>query len=188
MMARGGKGVSRTVGGLFGKLGAPFFRRSRSARAAAVATGVRVREGLTGPLARNSLTNLRTSSPARLDDFRPGSAFAGVYDPGSRRFLAYPSGESKLRSGQMPENMVPRYGGHGDVSDIFSLFTTAGMDDIVGFTAILRSDGSIGMHWVSRSVNGLNRSFEGIEVPQSLRGPIMDLIQQTTYRQVWPNR
>ncbi|WP_188189688.1 hypothetical protein [Nonomuraea sp. SYSU D8015] len=153
-----------------------------------MADDVPVRYDLTGQQARNSLTNLRTDSPARLDDFRPGAGFSGVYDHGSRRFLAYPSGDSRLRSGAAPENAVPRYGGHYDVNEIFTRVTGTRPEGNVGFTAILREDGSIGMHWVSRSVNGANPSFEGVEVPHHLRGPIMDLIRQTTNRQVWPTR
>ncbi len=194
MAARGGRGASRAVGGLFGRLGARFFRRSGSAQAAAtpgpaaVANDIPIRYDLTGPQARNSLTNLITDSPTRLDDFRPGSGFSGVYDHGSRRFLAYPSGDSTLRSGAVPENAVPRYGGHYDVNSIFTRITGTAPDRSVGFTAILREDGSIGMHWVSRSVNGANPSFQGVEVPEHLRGPIMELIRQTTNRQVWPTR
>ncbi|MGN9842034.1 hypothetical protein ACTMTI_28295 [Nonomuraea sp. H19] len=135
-----------------------------------------------------------------LDDWRPGSAFSGVYHPQTGALLAHPSiGSFRFGRDEIPKNTVQRRQGHVYVENRFNDVTgrpklDLGIEadrppptDLVGFTAILRDDGSIGMSWLSRSVSGRNESFPGVETPEHLRGPIMDQIRKATNRRVLPH-
>ena len=98
--------------------------------------------------------------------------------------MAYPSGGTRLLTGAQPVNLVPRTGGHSAVNAQFSQLTGAHPTSNVGFTMFIERDGSISVHWLSRSVNGPNPSFPGVLVPQSYRPQIMQTIQQATGRPV----
>lgn len=131
-------------------------------------------------LGRNfSSKNLNT-----LDEFGSGAAFSGVYNPQSGKFLAYASGETRLATGGVPGNLVPRRGGHAAVNRQFSEILGVSRGDNVGFTMFLDDAGDISVDWLSRSVNGMNRSFDGVVVPQSMRQSILDSISTSTGRGV----
>ncbi|WP_147287214.1 hypothetical protein [Nocardia otitidiscaviarum] len=133
----------------------------------------------------NSLTNLAMFSADRLRAFGPGSGFSGVYHPGTRKMLAYPSGDTtRLDIPGEPTNLVSRYGGHVDVEDKLLQAINRDYGESVGFSAVLREDGSLGCRWTSRSVNGENRSFDGPFVPEDLRPEIMRTLHEITGRKV----
>jgi hypothetical protein len=132
----------------------------------------------------NSFSNLgegfSQDNAAALQEFGPGSAFSGIYSPETGRFLAYPSEGTLLADGTVPENLVPRRGGHMLVNAAFS--DLVGMDPTsnVGFTLFREQDGTISIEWLSRSVNGRNPSFDGVVVPESLRPQIIEAIKTAT--------
>jgi hypothetical protein len=132
--------------------------------------------------ARNALSNFKADSAVTVKDFGEGAGFSGVYNHESGKFLAYPSGQTVLRSGEAPANLVDRYGGHHDVNQVLS--RTLGVENRanVGFVAVMKGDGSFGFRWTSRSVNGANPSFTGVQVPEHMRAPIMDAFTRATGR------
>jgi hypothetical protein len=132
--------------------------------------------------AKNALSNLNTNSAAILREFGGGAGFSGVYNHESGKFLAYPSGNTVLRSGEYPANLVSRYGGHHTANDVLSRTLDVDSRANVGFVAVMKSDGSFGFRWTSRSVNGRNPSFDGVQVPEHLRAPIMDAFTRATGR------
>jgi hypothetical protein len=132
--------------------------------------------------ARNALSNLKADSAVTARDFGEGSGFSGVYNHDSGKFIAYPSGVTTLRSGEVPVNRVGRYGGHYEVNEALSRTLDVNPDTNVGFVAVMKDDGSFGFRWTSRSVNGYNPSFEGVQVPEHMRGPIMDAFTRATGR------
>ncbi|MEV0292599.1 hypothetical protein [Nocardia sp. NPDC050710] len=133
----------------------------------------------------NALTNLAMSSADRLRAFGPGSGFSGVYHPGTGKMLAYPSGDTRtLDFPGEPANLVSRYGGHVDVEDKLLRAINRSRGESVGFSAVLREDGSLGCRWTSRSVNLENHDFDGPYVPEHLRPEIMRVMQEITARRV----
>jgi RHS repeat-associated protein len=132
----------------------------------------------------NALTNLGEGISAKnaetLGQFPPGSAFSGVANPESGQFLAYPSGGTRLLSGEDPTNLVPRNGGHAMVNSQFSQLTGTAPTTNVGYTIFVNQDGSISFGWRSGSVNGPNPSFPGDTVPEQMRPQIIGPIQQAT--------
>lgn len=132
--------------------------------------------------ARNALSNLKGDSAVTVRDFGEGSGFSGIYHHDSGKFLAYPSGDTVLRSGEIPANRVERYGGHYDVNEVLSRTLNVDPTTNVGFAAVMKEDGSFGFRWTSRSVNGFNPSFEGVQVPEHMRGPILDAFTRATGR------
>jgi hypothetical protein len=140
------------------------------------------RHGLPPAHAADALSNLKTDSAVTVGRFGEGAGFSGVYNHESGKFLAFPSGDTLLRSGEVPVNRVERYGGHSDVNHVLSETLDVDRDSNVGFVAVMKGDGSFGFRWTSRSVNQYNPSFEGIQVPEHMRGPIMDAFARTTGR------
>ncbi|MCH7725022.1 MAG: hypothetical protein IH991_00875 [Planctomycetes bacterium] len=136
----------------------------------------------------NALSGLGSNPLGRnintLDEFGSGSAFSGVFDPSSSKFLAYPSGSTRLASGGAPINVVPRRGGHGLVNNVLSDLTGATRTNNVGFTMFLDDAGDISVDFLSRSVNGRNPAFRGNVVPESMQPQILDAIRSTTGRNV----
>lgn len=118
------------------------------------------------------LTNLGRGSArghAFFDDFNPGQGFSGVYDEATGSILAFPSG---------PGGVVPRRGGHAVVNQRLTEAVGAPGGQRAGFTAILQTDGSLQVQWLSRSVNPSGY------VPDSLRPAIIDALSQTSGRTV----
>jgi YD repeat-containing protein len=136
----------------------------------------------------NSISNLgggfAEGNAAALNEFPPGSAFSGVYNPESGRFLAYPSGRTLLADGSIPPNLVPRGGGHAIVNDVFSDLVGADPTSNLGFTLQRQEDGSFAISWLSRSVNGPNPSFVGPIVPEAMRPQVISAIENATGRTV----
>lgn len=118
------------------------------------------------------LTNLGRGSargPAFFDDFSAGQGFSGVYDKATGSILAFPSG---------PGGGVPRRGGHAVVNQRLTEAVGAPGGQRAGFTAILQTDGSLQVQWLSRSVNPSGY------VSDSLRPAIIDALSQTSGRTV----
>ena len=136
----------------------------------------------------NSFTNLgegiSVKNAETLKNFGPDSAFSGVYNPHTKQFLAYPSGDTKLTSGAVPENLVGRRGGHAAVNAPFSQLTGVDPKSNVGFTMFVEKDGSLSVDWLSRSVNGPNPAFPGSVVPEAMRSDVMRTIESATGRTV----
>jgi hypothetical protein len=143
-------------------------------------------------LARSELSNAFSNlgggfaegNAAALNEFPSGSAFSGVYNPETGRFLAYPSEGTLLADGGVPANIVPRRGGHSIVNDVFSDLIGADPTSNVGFTLFREPDGTFSVEWLSRSVNGPNPSFVGNVVPESLRPQVISSIETATGRTV----
>jgi hypothetical protein len=132
--------------------------------------------------AENALTNLTDDGAAALGEFGPGSGFSGAYNHETGTFLAYPSGETRLLSGGVPANRVSRYGGHATANRVLAETTGVLPTDNFGFVAVMKEDGTFGFRWNSLSVNGDNPSFRGTQVPEHMRGPIMDAFTRSTGR------
>jgi hypothetical protein len=181
-------GGGRLEAGIFRTVVRRFLRRpavaAHTVEEPALTNTAHVAEhGLLAPAdAKNALSNLKGDSAVTVRDFGQGSGFSGVYNHDTGKFLAYPSGDTVLRSGDTPANRVERYGGHYDVNQVLSRTLDVDPSTNVGFAAVMKDDGSFGFRWTSRSVNGLNPSFEGVQVPEHMRGPIMDAFTRATGR------
>jgi hypothetical protein len=136
----------------------------------------------------HSLNNLGESAisgtASTIARFPTGSAFSGVYNPQTGRFLAYPSGETRLTSGEIPDNLVLRRGGHLNVNGRLGQMTGVDSRHNLGFTVFLEQDGSLSVDWLSRGVNGPNPSFPGNHVPQSRQADVIEALQRATGRRV----
>ena len=124
----------------------------------------------------NAITTLGSAGAATLEEVGSESAFSGVYNPESGELLAYPSGNTRLLSGEVPSNLVPRRGGHAVVNAEFSRLTGVAPTANVGFTVFVEEDASLSVDWLSRSVNGPNPSFSGVTVPESMRPDIIEIL------------
>lgn len=70
-------------------------------------------------------------------------------------FIARPSGETTLLDGTIPDNLVPRNGGHLHVNrDLDMLLGVS--DNRLGFTIISQADGTLGVTWRSEGINMRN--------------------------------
>jgi hypothetical protein len=133
----------------------------------------------------NALSNFKSGdNEATLGRFGEGARFAGVYNPANDRFLAYPSGDTLLLDGGVPANRVPRNLGHLRVNNVLSKTLNVDPTRNLGFTATLKGGGSFGMKWLSRSVNELNPTFEGNQVPYLPIDRITTIFAQATGRAV----
>jgi len=129
-------------------------------------------------LGRNPLgRNLNT-----LNEFGPGAGFSGVYDVASGKFLAYPSGATRLANGEIPLNVVDQLGGHADVNRVLSQLLGNSSTNRLGFSMTLDNFGNFRMGWNSTQVNVPNPSFPGRTVPETLRQQIIDAIVGQTGR------
>jgi hypothetical protein len=122
----------------------------------------------------NSLTNLGkdfgSHNSSVLDDFTPISnptksnqtVFSGVYDPKTNTFITKPSGSTKMKNGQIPQDLTPARGGHGRVRDLFKL-TNPEIDtsQLVGFTIYYREQGKLDVAFFSRGIN--TRNFKDLD-------------------------
>ena len=135
-------------------------------------TAVRVSETTGG------LTNLgseaQTTNRLLLEGFEAGQGFSGVYDEASGRLLAVPS----TRAAELPPNWVSARGGHAVVSRRLDQVIGQAAGRRAGFTAFLEADGSLGVEWLSRSVNGAANPF----VPEALRPSILEALSEATGR------
>jgi hypothetical protein len=107
-----------------------------------------------------------------------------VYSPMTRQFMAFPSGDTRLLNGLAPEKLVPRRAGHANVNREFSQVTRTAPTGNVGLTMFLEEDGGFSVEWRSASVNGLNPSFLGDLVPESLRPQIIEDVSNAINRPV----
>ena len=110
-------------------------------------------------------------------NFQEGSGFSGVFDPETGHFIIRPSGDTLLKDGTVPTDLVSQYGGHGTVN---SQLAEQGIDTsgTVGFTVFYDSPGQLSVAWNSGSVNGVN--FNSYEAPVEYRQAIMDSLERST--------
>jgi len=134
----------------------------------------------------NALSGLGSNPLTRnlnhLDEFGSGAGFSGVFDPATGKFLAYPSGTTRLANGNAPLNLVSQYGGHGDVNRVLSELLGSTTNNRLGFSMVLDDAGDFAVRFNSRSVNSLNPNFPGRTVPENLRQQILDAIKAATGR------
>jgi len=131
-------------------------------------------------LGRNPLgRNLNT-----LDEFGSGAGFSGVYDVASGKFLAYPSGATRLSSGGTPLNLVEQFGGHADVNRALSGLLGNSSNNRLGFSMVLDDVGNFSVGWNSRTINAVNPGFPGHSVPEVMRQQVREAIMQSTGRGV----
>ncbi len=131
----------------------------------------------------HSLSNLGDDVLARnttslLDDFAPGAGFSGVYDPTTGMFLIQPSGNTVLKTGAIPENLVAQRGGHAIVNARFAELAGVDASQTVGFTVFYDAAGELSVAWNSGSVNGLN--YGSYAAPTRFRQLILDAIKEAT--------
>lgn len=139
------------------------------------------------PHLNEALSNLpggSRRSRETLNEFGVGAAFSGVFNPESERFLAYPSSLTPRVDGKWPSRYIPRNGGHDKVNMAFCRLMGNILLRNVAFTIKIRPDGSLACSWLSRSVNGMNRTFRGDKVPRSMREGIMKVLSKATGREV----
>lgn len=104
---------------------------------------------------------------------RAGRGFSGVFDPDSGSVVMRPSSYAD----PIPAGHVSARGGHATLS-----FGMGNNPNNLGFTAFLQRDGSLGVRWLSRSVNGPNPNFPGAEVPAAMQGSVLQAITAATGR------
>ena len=128
------------------------------------------------PLSRNLNT---------LDEFGEGAGFSGVYDVEPGKFLAYPSGNTRLLNGNEPLNLVARRRGHLPVNEVLSDLLGRTSDNRLGFFMKLDKDGAFAVKYYSGSINGPNPTFRGRFVPEGQHQQILDAITQDTKRRAY---
>lgn len=176
-------GTAREKGQIFAQLVVAWFTRKLPGKSrAGGATGAIVNE-TTGALSNLGRRGFSRTA-ATLSDFGEGAAFSGVFNPATGRFLATPSGTTRLASGATPQNLVPRRGGHHLVEGELNTLTGASRGQNVGFTVHIQPGGGLGVEFFSRSVNGANAAFAGFVAPASIQSLIMDALRTATGRSV----
>ena len=106
-------------------------------------------------------------------NFKEGSGFSGVFDPKTSHFLTRPSGNTLLKDGTVPVDLVPQRGGHGIVN---RQLAEQGIDPsgTVGFTVFYDNPGQLSVAWNSGSVN--SRNWGNYAAPIEFRQSIMDAL------------
>jgi hypothetical protein len=141
-----------------------------------------------------SLTNLGSNpfvhNVTNLDSYPAKSAFSGVYDVKTGKWLAYPSGHTYLRGGAIPNNRVTQYQGHKVVnSALTDLLKTGSWTFLgrnrLGFVMIIDKAGKLKFRWNSQSINMFNYRFLGRTVPKNRRQPVHDSVKKATGRETY---
>jgi hypothetical protein len=120
-----------------------------------------------------------------LDEFGFEAGFSGVFDVESGKWLAYPSGETRLLNGNTPLNRVDQFGGHRPVNEALSGLLGNTSNNRLGFSMTLDEAGNFRMGWNSGVVNGPNPNFPGRTVPEHMRQQVLDAITQSTGRKAY---
>ena len=145
----------------------------------------------------NSISNLGDDFASRnssvLSDFSPTpnptrsnhTIFSGVYDPKTKTFITKPSGNTKLKDGNVPEDLVPPRGGHARVQRVFS---QANRDidgsKTIGYTIYYKKQGELDIAFFSRGINFRNyRSLRGA-APENLQQEFVKILEETTGHKV----
>jgi hypothetical protein len=119
-----------------------------------------------------ALTNLGGDVSATnrlvLDEFRAGQGFSGVFDEATGSWIAAPS----TRAAEIPQHWVSARGGHAVVSGRLNQVIGPAAGRRAGFTVFLEEDGSLGVEWLSRSVNGRANPL----VPEDMRPSILEAL------------
>jgi hypothetical protein len=138
---------------------------------------------------KGSFTNLGSKpgvvNKTSFDSYPPKSGFSGAYDPESGKFLAYPSGETRLVDGSVPDNLVSQFGGHKAVNDSLSEVLGKTSNNRLGFVMIKDEAGDFAVKWNSGMINNPNPNFPGRTVPESYRKEILDAISEVTGRKAY---
>lgn len=120
-----------------------------------------------------------------LDEFGPGTGFSAVYDIETRTFLAYPSGDARLLSGEVPVNLVDKYGGHRAVNNVLTGLLGRNSNNRAGFSMVMDGSGNLRVGWNSRTINEANPNFSSRTVPLEAQQQILDAITQHTGRRAY---
>jgi hypothetical protein len=121
----------------------------------------------------------------RLDEFGSGAGFSGVLDVESGKFLAYASGETKLASGAVPNNLVGQFGGHADVNASLSQILGNTSSNRLGFSMTLDDAGNFAVRYNSGMINPANPNVLSRTVPEGMRQQILDAISKATGRKAY---
>jgi hypothetical protein len=109
-----------------------------------------------------------------FNEYGPGSAFAGVYNPATGSLVIAPfnnnRGTTRKKDGTKPSWNVDA---HGEVQRLLKPVENTGK--AVGFTVILGEDGKAQIRWTSRSVNGWNHGDK--LAPQELRPDVIEALK-----------
>lgn len=114
-----------------------------------------------------------------IAEFEPSgtTVFSGAYDQRLGQLALRPSGETRLPDGQVPSNIVDRFGGHGDVAEELVLGGSQ-IEDTVGFTVFYSQPGRVEVGWNSGTLN--LRWGQGRAVPERFREGILRAIAAET--------
>ncbi len=128
----------------------------------------------------NATGNPQEHNKATLEKYNAGQAgFSGAYDPESGKFLARPSGDTLLKSGDVPSGRVDRYGGHGDVlNDLLQLVTGMHDDKALGFVLLYDNESQMSVRWNSGTINIIN--YRDRAVPGEFRPLILQALKDAT--------
>jgi hypothetical protein len=106
------------------------------------------------------------------------TVFSGVFDPVKTNWLALPSGNTILASGEKPSSLVERYGGHNDVNEQFGQLSGADTSKTLGFLLFYDSRTDMSISWNCGSINFVN--YQNRAVPEEFRQSIIDTIRAST--------
>lgn len=118
--------------------------------------------------------------PNSAADYEPGPAtgFSGVYDPTTGKFAIRPSGNTLLRTGEVPVDRVDRFGGHSQLNDELTRNYGVKPSGTVGFVVYYDAPGELSVTWRSGSVNRQN--FYDPAAPVRFRQPLLDDLHAAT--------
>ena len=94
-----------------------------------------------------------------------GAGFSGVYDVDSGKFLLYPIGETVLRSGLKPNNLVDRAGGRRAVDRALTDVLGNSSNNRIGFFVEVDSQGNLATRFTSGTINYANPNIRARIAP-----------------------
>jgi hypothetical protein len=106
------------------------------------------------------------------------TVFSGLYDPITGKWLAYPSGSTRLADGAKPDILVDRFSGHCDVNAKLAQMVGADPGKTLGFLLFYDTQTDLSIGWNVGSINLLN--YQSRAVPEQFRQEIMNAIRKAT--------
>ncbi|MCP4351428.1 MAG: RHS repeat-associated core domain-containing protein, partial [Desulfobacterales bacterium] len=140
-----------------------------------------------------SFTNLGSAPKAHnvvsYDSYiRDDAGFSGAYDIETGKWLAYPSGKTKLIGGGIPENLVSPAGGHEDVNLALTELLGSHSNNRLGLVIVFDDAGDFEVRWNSGMINAPNPNFEGRTVPEEYRQQVLNAIMEATGRKAYTKK